>query len=132
MFLDLELGDQSPAMLYWDQFVRLTRDKGFWGLHSRFRYLACMEPLPSVQMYVDAWAAATHDPGTSAWNGLAESRTEKRLAVLEAWISRVETVVADPTQAKQPWMKQPTLKDELLPRLKRQAKWLRTELATTR
>ena len=131
MFLDMELGDKSPAMLYWKQFVSLTRDKGFWGLKNRFDYLACMEPVPPAQMYVDAWAAATENPSVSPMYDLRLLPAEKHLAVLEAWISRIETIIADPTQASQPWMKPTTLNDEVLPQLKRQLQQVQRELANS-
>ena len=88
-----------------------------------------LEPLPSAQMYVDAWAEATQDPGTNAVLSLRLLPTRKRLAVLEAWIGRAEAILADPVQASRPWMKPSTLNDELLPQLKRELEQLRSELA---
>ncbi|MEJ2646863.1 MAG: HEAT repeat domain-containing protein, partial [Sedimentisphaerales bacterium] len=53
--------DKSLAMEYWPKFKVRTMTKIYDALKQQFYYLVYMEPLPTVEMYVDAWKGYSED-----------------------------------------------------------------------
>ncbi|HUT28203.1 MAG TPA: hypothetical protein VMX13_00315 [Sedimentisphaerales bacterium] len=82
--------DNNLALKYWPRFRARTasRDKGYRALKQQFHYLVNMEPVSTVDMYVNAWRAYSHDydnfqEALSALKNLAESKKEKVISAIE-------------------------------------------------
>ncbi len=55
LFLDLDHGSTSLAMRYWPRFKEVTARETHYALSPQFEYLVRMEPLSTVEMYVQCW-----------------------------------------------------------------------------
>ncbi len=55
LFLDLDLGANSLALRYWPRFKEAATHEKHDALSLQYQYLARMEPLSTVDMYVQCW-----------------------------------------------------------------------------
>lgn len=109
LFLDNDLGEESPAWQYWPRFKRLSRDinptQGYWGLYTRFKYLSKMEPLSRIEQYVESLKMTTGEmlwvPADEALRDLPKAR---RIEIVEALIAELKRIAADPPEDRQLWM----------------------------
>jgi hypothetical protein len=82
--------DNNLALKYWPRFRARTtsRDKGYRALKQQFHYLVNMEPVSTVDMYLDAWRAYSHDydnfqEALSALKNLPETKKEEVISAIE-------------------------------------------------
>jgi len=129
LFLDNDLGAESLAVKYWPQFVQLTRaiqpDNGYWGLLSRVRYLARMEPNSTPEMYRQALAVTTGQVGWIPVEGLEKDSLlpARQAEIIGIWIEQLGEIAANPPAARQQWMETKQL-DEFKKRLDQKRKEL--------
>lgn len=62
LFLDLDLGTQCLAMQYWPRFKERAAQRKHEALSLQYQYLVRMEPLSTVDMYVQCWREFSGDP----------------------------------------------------------------------
>ncbi|MDQ2731490.1 MAG: hypothetical protein M3Y56_07515, partial [Armatimonadota bacterium] len=86
LFCNLDEGPDSLAAHYWPQLLAHTPSDPDGVLSNRWKYLAKMEPLATVSMYVEVWRASefTISGLSQALSELNTLPDEKRLAVLRA------------------------------------------------
>ncbi len=93
LFHDLDCGDRSLAYKYWPRFCEHARTYVHVRdpLRIQLEYLRKMEPVSTVEMYVEAWRETETDSGdyTSALRVLDELPYEKRRAIAEALVKDV-------------------------------------------
>jgi len=82
--------DKRLALKYWPRFrARAASDgRGYRALRQQFHYLVNMEPVSTVDMYLDAWRGCWQDYGEfqdalSALDNLGESKKEKVISAIE-------------------------------------------------
>ena len=94
LFLDLDLGEQSPAMEFWPRFLEIVNERrSFEPLLSLWTYLARMEPLSTPEMYAQAWRKCRIDYLPNLSKPLDLLPAEKRRAVIDAVIAEVDRSV---------------------------------------
>jgi hypothetical protein len=107
LFLDLDKGANSLAARYWPNFRTRAAGHHWQPLNQMWRYLMMMEPVSTVEQYVDAWRAVVKDQPDRqfAIRELAPLPAGKRKTVIDA--VRKE-VLSDPRYAKggseEPWL----------------------------
>jgi hypothetical protein len=62
LFLDLDLGPNSLALGYWPRFKEAANRQKHDALSLQYQYLVRMEPLSTVDMYVQCWKEFRGDP----------------------------------------------------------------------
>jgi hypothetical protein len=97
--LDLDRGTDSLAYRFWPRIRQQTntRKNDFW-LQDMWRYLIAMEPVSSVEMYVDVWREARFRSTFDLWTPVRELERlpdEKRHQVTDVLIRQVEDSVAN-------------------------------------
>jgi hypothetical protein len=80
LFLDLDLGPNSPAWRYWPRFKAAATQDKHDALSLQYEYLARMEPLSTVALYVQCWKEFRGDPTEfyQALDNLAKSSVPYR------------------------------------------------------
>jgi len=94
LFGDLEAGSGSLACEYWPRFAEYARtgSRIHESLQIQWEYLLEMEPVSTVDMYLEAWAASvTYTNAGFAIMMLERLPDEKRHAVARALLDYVET-----------------------------------------
>lgn len=128
LFLDNNLGANSPAVLYWPQFKQLQSNHGFWSYMNRVKYLDRLGDLATPAMYVDAWASMPTDPTGLRVSLLDDLPDEKRLSVYEALLADAESIVANPDKQDIAWRRSPQRLESDMKRLRLQIDRLKKEL----
>jgi hypothetical protein len=62
LFRDFDTGSRSLALSYWSRFKEATAQEKHDALSLQYQYLVRMEPLPTVDMYVQCWQEFRGDP----------------------------------------------------------------------
>jgi hypothetical protein len=124
LFLDLDLGEQSLAYRYWPQFKSrdVRRRDGDW-LQGMWLYLVRMDPVSTVDMYVDCWREARLRDASDMREPAKELKAlpdEKRHQVIDAIKQEVERSVANIEQ-RSPWDTQERVREGVLRVLRAQA-----------
>jgi len=98
VFSDLELGKESLAARYWPRFKALTsRKRATYALRLQFDYLGRMEPVSTVEMYVEAWRdfRGSYSDTYNTFDILKQTRatTEKKELIFDALSREIERSV---------------------------------------
>jgi hypothetical protein len=105
LFIDKEL-----ALKYWPRFVaRVATERKHYALKYKFFYLMQMEPVSTVEMYVDAWRRyayeySFHHEALMELKRLPDDRREQVLAAIEQAIredvSNIQGLSDDPQRVR--------------------------------
>jgi len=91
LFLDLDRSSDSLAARYWPRYEALTTRLAGGSLAAQWRYLVKMEPVSTVEMYLEIWRGFSHghtwyETGLRELDALA---TDKRQAVIDGLMHEV-------------------------------------------
>ena len=106
LFLDLEAGPSSLARRYWPRFQEAATREKHDALSLQYQYLLRMEPLSTVDMYVQCWKESRGDPGQfdEALDNFTKSSVpyHKRERIYEALADYIEGDVRNVEAAYEP------------------------------
>ncbi len=108
LFLDLNLGERSPAARYWTRFLHRAESWKRRGPGKCMEYLVRMEPVPEVDDYAESWRQ-TVDYG-DFWEddtrrALRRLPPAKQREVLEALIQQMERDLERASEEDRPEVK---------------------------
>lgn len=100
LFLDLDRGTRSLAVRHWPRYRAAAVKWKHDSLDAQWAYLTRMEPLSTVEMYLDTWRRAAQDypwqQGAFRW--LESLPDVKRQAVIDAIVHEVDESRNPPKQ----------------------------------
>ncbi|MBN1972799.1 MAG: hypothetical protein JW787_04125 [Sedimentisphaerales bacterium] len=102
IFIDNHLGEKSLAYKYWQRFKETTAIKNFPdALKLQYQYLIRMEPLSTVDMYVQCWRDynSDYDLFHEALDGFAKAEIPiiKRKQIYDALVKHVNRDISNVT-----------------------------------
>ena len=102
IFIDKYLGEESFAYKYWPRFKEIVSVKKIWdALELQYQYLFRMEPLSTVDMYVQCWKSHSSDYSDfeSAIDCFsdAEIAPDKRQKIYSALAEQVDSTISNIT-----------------------------------